>query len=155
MAVTFEKETTTSIPQDKVFKVFVLESDSIIPKIIPNMKVEFVQGNGEPGTIKKTTFGEGGDAKYIKTKVEATDKDNFTHSYSIFEGEPWMPELEKTTFEIKVEASADGGSVIKSTSKYIPKPGCVISEEKVKAGSEKAFGMFKAIEAYVLANPDV
>ncbi|XP_050210875.1 major allergen Pru av 1-like [Mercurialis annua] len=153
--VTFEKETTTSLSQDKVFKVFILQSDSIIPKIMPQVKIEFVEGNGGPGSIKKTTFGQGNDAKYIKSEIEATDKDNFTHCYTIFEGEPWQEGLDKTSFEVKVSASSDGGSIIKSTSKYYPKPGCEINEERIKIGADKAFDMFKAIEAYVLANPDV
>ena len=42
-------------------KAFVLEADSIIPKILPQAvkSVEILEGNGGPGTIKKTTFAEG------------------------------------------------------------------------------------------------
>ncbi|EEF45613.1 major allergen Pru ar 1 [Ricinus communis] len=152
--LTFEKEITTSIPQAKMFKVFILESDTLIPKIMPQVSIEFLEGNGGPGTIKKTSFAEGGEIKYIKTKIEATDKDNFIHCYNVIGGEPWMDELEKTSYEIKIVASPDGGSIVKSISKYYPKEGCQINEERVKAGAEKAFSMFKAIEAYVLANPD-
>ncbi|EEF27220.1 major allergen Pru ar 1 [Ricinus communis] len=152
--VTFEKEITTSVPQAKMFKAFILESDTLIPKVLPQVSIEFLEGNGGPGTIKKTSFAEGGEVKYIKTRVEATDKDNFTHCYSVIGGEPWMDGLEKTSYEIKVMASPDGGSIVKSISKYYPKEGCKINEERVKAGAEKAFGMFKAVEAYVLANPD-
>ncbi|OMO77767.1 hypothetical protein COLO4_25008 [Corchorus olitorius] len=30
-----------------------------------------------------------------------------------------------------------------------------IKEEEIKAGKEKALGLYKAVEAYLLANPDV
>ncbi|EEF43101.1 Major allergen Pru ar, putative [Ricinus communis] len=98
---------------------------------------------------------EGSEIKHIKTKVESTNKDNFTHCYSVIGGEPWMDELKKTYYEIKVVASSDGGSIIKSISKYYPKEGHELNEERIKAGAEKAFGIFNAIEAYVLANSDV
>ncbi|XP_050220325.1 major allergen Pru ar 1-like [Mercurialis annua] len=150
---TLEKEITTAVPQDKMFKVFVLESHTLIPKIVPSISIEILEGTGGPGTIKKTSFSQG-DIKYIKTKVDSTDKENFTHSYSIIGGEPWMPELEKVSYEVKVLASPDGGSICKSTSTYYPKEGCEIDEEKIKAGADKAQGLFKIVEAYLLANPD-
>ncbi|KAF2313860.1 hypothetical protein GH714_018372 [Hevea brasiliensis] len=78
--VTLEKEITVAIPPAKTFKVFVLESDTAIPSILPQAvkTVEIIEGNGGPGTIKKITFGEGGDFKYMKSKVEVVDKDTLT-----------------------------------------------------------------------------
>ncbi|KAF2313852.1 hypothetical protein GH714_018330 [Hevea brasiliensis] len=139
-----------------MFKVFVLEADTAIPSIVPQAvkSVEIIEGNGGPGTIKKTTFAEGKEYKYIKTKVEAVDKDNFKNSYSIIEAEPKLDVIEKISYEIEIVASPDGGSIIKSTSKYFPKGNSQINEEQVKTGAEKALGLFKAVEAYLLANPD-
>ena len=42
----------------------------------------------------------------------------------------------------------------KNRSIYNTKGDAEISEEKIKEGKEKAMSMFKAIEAYLLANPD-
>ena len=50
--------------------------------------------------------------------------------------------------------SPDGGSICKSTSKYHTKGDFEITEDQIKAGKEKAMGMFKAVEAYLLAHPD-
>ncbi|KAF2313861.1 hypothetical protein GH714_018375 [Hevea brasiliensis] len=149
--LTFQKETATAIPPAKMFKVFVLEADTAIPSIVPQAvkSVEIIEGNGGPGTIKKTTF-----AEVYKTKVEAVDKDNFKNSYSIIEAEPKLDVIEKISYEIEIVASPDGGSIIKSTSKYFPKGNSQINEEQVKTGAEKALGLFKAVEAYLLANPD-
>ncbi|XVE82211.1 hypothetical protein DITRI_Ditri15bG0129300 [Diplodiscus trichospermus] len=90
----------------------------------------------------------------MKQKVEALDKENFLYSYSVIEGDALMNKLEKITYETKLEPSATGGSVCKSTSKYYIIGDFELKEEGIKAGKEKALGMFKAIEAYLLANPD-
>ena len=58
---TYEDEVTCSIPQSKMFKAGILDSDNLIPKIMPQTikYVEILQGDGGPGTIKKIHFGEG------------------------------------------------------------------------------------------------
>ncbi|KAJ9181862.1 hypothetical protein P3X46_005909 [Hevea brasiliensis] len=144
----YEAEVATGIPPAKMFKVFVLDADDIIPQILPQVikSIEILEGNGGPGTIKKTTFAEGIEFKYVKNKIEAIDKDYFTYSYTSIEGEPWIDTLEKIYYEVKIVPSADGGVIVRSM-----KP---INESLIKAGEEKIMGMFKAIEAYLLANPD-
>ncbi|MBA0710652.1 hypothetical protein Golax_009924, partial [Gossypium laxum] len=54
----------------------------------------------------------------------------------------------------KLEASPDGGSICKTSSKYYTIGEFELKEEGIEMGKEKALGMFKAIEAYLLANPD-
>ncbi|KAF2313857.1 hypothetical protein GH714_018362 [Hevea brasiliensis] len=154
--LTFEREMATTIPPTKMFKVFVLEADTAIPKILPQVvkNVEIIEGNGGPGTIKRTSFAEGREVKYIKTQIDATDKDNFTHCYSAIGGDPWMDALEKVSYEIKMVSSSDGGSIIKTTTKYYPKENGEINEDQIKIGAEKGLALFKAVEAYLLANPD-
>ncbi|WCJ20479.1 Major strawberry allergen Fra a 1-A [Euphorbia peplus] len=154
--LTIERELTTAIPPATMFKIFVSENHIYLPKIVPTISVEVVEGNGGPGTIKKTTFnGDATQLKYIKTKTETTDVENFSHSYIIIDSDPQPEKVEKATMEIKMEASANGGSIIKSCSKYYPKENCEVDEEKIKAGAEKALGLFKVVEALILANPDI
>ncbi|XP_022761237.1 major allergen Pru av 1-like [Durio zibethinus] len=153
---TYESEVVTSIPPAKMFKACILDGDKLIPKVVPLAfkSVEYVEGNGEPGSIKKVTFGEGSQFNYVKQKIETLDKENFMYGYSIIEGDALMNTLEKITYETKLEPSSTGGSVCKTTSKYYTKGDFEIKEEGIKAGKEKASGMFKVIEAYLLANPD-
>ncbi|WCJ20478.1 Major strawberry allergen Fra a 1-A [Euphorbia peplus] len=154
--LTIERELTTAIPPATMFKIFVSENHIYLPKIVPTISVEVVEGNGGPGTIKKTTFnGDATQLKYIKTKTEATDVENFSHSYIIIDSDPQPEKVEKATMEIKMEASANGGSIIKSCSKYYPKENCEVDEEKIKTGVEKALGLFKVVETLILANPDI
>ncbi|WCJ18647.1 Major strawberry allergen Fra a 1.07 [Euphorbia peplus] len=116
-----------------------------------------------PGTIKRLPlkatslfiYNAATQLKYIKTKTEATDIENFSHSYIIIDSDPQPEKVEKATMEIKMEASANGGSIIKSCSKYYPKENCEVDEEKIKAGAENALGLFKVVEDLILANPDI
>ncbi|KAK2970442.1 hypothetical protein RJ640_015538 [Escallonia rubra] len=157
VAVTYDMEIPSSIPAPKLFKAFVLDSHNLIPKILPAAvkSVEFVEGNGGAGSIKLITFGEGtSQLKHMKQRVDGLDKENFTYSYSVVEGNALMGELESISYHIKVVPSADGGSVCKNRSFYHMKGDSMITEEQIKAGKEKAMGIFKAVEAYLLANPD-
>ncbi|GKU85382.1 hypothetical protein SLEP1_g61 [Rubroshorea leprosula] len=153
---TYEMEVTTAMPPAKMFKAFVLDADHLIPKIVPQAikDVELVEGNGGPGSIKKITFGEGSQFKYVKHKIDGIDKENFTYSYSVIEGDALMNTLEKICYETKFVAAPDGGSICKSSSKYYTIGDIEIKEEDIKAGKEKALGLFKAVEAYLSANPD-
>ncbi|XP_059627109.1 major allergen Pru ar 1-like [Cornus florida] len=153
--ICYDIEITSSIPPAKMFKAFVLDADTLIPKILPQAikSVEILEGDGGPGTIKLTTFGEGSQYQSVKQRVDGIDKENFTYAYSIIEGDALMG-VESISYEIKIEASADGGSICKNSSKYYTKGDAQINEEQIKGGKEKASGMFKAIEAYLLANPD-
>ncbi|MBA0797735.1 hypothetical protein Gohar_008403 [Gossypium harknessii] len=153
---TYESKIVTAIPPAKMFKACILDGDTLIPQILPQAfkSVEYIEGNGEAGSIKKVTFGEGSQFKYMKQKVEAVDKDKFVYIYSVIEGDALMDKLEKITYETQLETSPDGGSVCKTTSKYYTIGEFELKEEGIKAGKEKALGMFKAIEAYLLANPN-
>lgn len=90
----------------------------------------------------------------MKHRVDELDKEKLVYSYTIIEGDALMGTLEKISNELNFEAGPDGGCICKSTSKYYTKEGVEIKEEQIKAGKEKAMGMFKAIESYLLANPD-
>ncbi|XVE82212.1 hypothetical protein DITRI_Ditri15bG0129400 [Diplodiscus trichospermus] len=140
---TYESEVVTSIPAAKMFKACILDGDKLIPKIVPHAfkSVEYIEGNGS-------------EFNYMKQKVEALDKENFVYSYSVIEGDALMNKLEKITYETKLEPSATGGSVCKTTSKYYTIGDFELKEEGIKAGKEEALGLFKAVEAYLLANPD-
>ncbi|KAA8527410.1 hypothetical protein F0562_034875 [Nyssa sinensis] len=130
--ITFDMEITCSIPPAKMFKAFVLDADNLIPKILPQAINHL---------------------KCVKHRVDVIDKENFRYHYSIIEGDALMGILESISYEIKIEATADGGSICKNTSKYHTKGDGHITEEHIKSGKEKASGMFKAVEAYLLANP--
>ena len=103
---------------------------------------------------KTCVYFAGSQFKYVKHRIDEVDHANFSYGYSVIEGDVVSGIIEKISYEIKIVASPDGGSLLKSTSKYHTKGNHEIKEEEVKAGKEKAAGLFKAVEAYLLAHPD-
>ncbi|MGI4370281.1 pathogenesis-related BetVI family protein [Klebsiella pneumoniae] len=154
-AITYDMEIPSSISAEKMFKAFVLDGDTIIPKALPHAitGVQTLEGDGGVGTIKLTTFGEGSVHKSVKHRVDGLDKENYTYSYSIIEGGA-LDVFESISYHIKIVATPDGGCICKNRSIYTPKCDAQVSEEEIKAGKERASGIFKKVEAYLLANPD-
>ncbi|XP_027087727.1 major allergen Pru ar 1 [Coffea arabica] len=160
--ITCNYEVASSVPPARLFKAFILD-DNLIPKIFPQAikSVEIIEGDGGVGTIKLITFGEGCHIKSAKHRVDGLDKNNFTYTYTVTESDAFSAELEKITCVIKIEASADGGSICKTSSTYHIKDSVQVTEEQAEAGKEKiksakerALAMFKAVETYLQANPD-
>ncbi|XP_058760832.1 ABA-responsive protein ABR18-like [Vicia villosa] len=113
----------------KLFKAVVHDADVIVPNVVDSIKtVEIVEGNGGPGTVKKITFVEGGQTLYVLHKVEAIDDAKFEYNYTIVGGFGISDIVEKISFEAKLV--------------------------EVEEGKAKGDALFKAIEGYVLANPN-
>ncbi|PHU21546.1 Major allergen Pru ar 1 [Capsicum chinense] len=150
---TYAHESTTTVAPTRLFKALVLDSDNLIPKVMPDVKdIETVDGDE---TIKKMNFVEGGPIKYLKHKIHVVDEKNLVSKYSLVEGDVLGDKLESITYEVKFEASGNGGCVCKTTSEYHTKGDHVVSEEEHNVGKEKAIDLLKAVEAYLLANPSV
>ncbi|KAK5840682.1 hypothetical protein PVK06_009585 [Gossypium arboreum] len=132
-----------------MFKACILDGDNLILKIVPQVfkSVEYIAGNGEPGSIKKPI-------QLHEAEGWSTRQRKFLYIYSVTEGDALMNKLEKITYETKLEASPHGGSICKTTCKYYTIGDFELKEEGIKAGKEKAYGIFKAIEAYLLTNPN-
>ena len=62
--------------------------------------------------------------------------------------------LEKISYETKLVASPDGGSIVKTVSKYHTIGDHEIKEEEVKEGKEKASHLFKLLEGYLKDHPE-
>ncbi|KAG5555180.1 hypothetical protein RHGRI_012649 [Rhododendron griersonianum] len=92
--------------------------------------------------------------KCVKNRVDVIDKENFTYSYSVIEGDALADVFESISYHIKIVPAPDGGSICKNRSIYNTKGDAQVTEEQIKSGKEKASSIFKALEAYLLANPD-
>nr|QOL10867.1 pathogenesis-related 10 Que ac 1.0201 [Quercus acutissima] len=152
----YESEDASVIPPARLFKAFVLDSDNLIPKVEPQAikSTEIIEGNGGPGTIRKITFGEGSHFKQAKHRTDVLDPENFTYSFSVIEGDALFDKLEKISTETKIVASPDGGSIVKTTSKYQTKGDIQLPDEQIREGKEQASRLFRAVEAYLVAHPD-
>lgn len=95
-----------------------------------------------------------GESKFVLHKIESVDEANLGYSYSVVGGVGLPDTVEKITFECKLAAGANGGSAGKLTVKYQTKGDAQPNQDQLKTGKAKADALFKAIEAYLLANPD-
>ncbi|KAK4769947.1 hypothetical protein SAY87_030479 [Trapa incisa] len=145
-------EITSTVSPAKMFQAFVLESDHIFPKVHPHAfkSIELVEGDGGVGSIKKITFAEE-HIKHAKHRIDLLDKEKFVYHYTWIEGDALMKVFEKISYEIKFEAHHHG-SVCKVTTKFFVIGDVNLDEEKLEAGKEKFIGLFRAVEAHVLAN---
>ncbi|XP_028756702.1 class-10 pathogenesis-related protein 1-like [Neltuma alba] len=151
---TFSEENISAVAPATLYKALVFDGDNLVPKVVDAVQsIEILQGTGAAGTIRRINYLEDGKLHYAKHKVEAVDKDNFVYNYALVESDIFPETLEKIAVETKLAAAPNGGSVVKVTVNYVTKGDAKPSEEELKIGKQKGDGLFKAVEAYVLANP--
>ncbi|KAD4888268.1 hypothetical protein R6Q59_034663 [Mikania micrantha] len=152
--VTLEVEVPSKFPAHRVFKAF-SDFDIIAPKVNPQVfkSIETVEGNGDVGTIKIFTFGDGVPFKSAKYKVDALDTSNHSYSYSFIEGDNLIGILDSINYHISV-VPFDGGCVFKQTVKYNCKGDEKPPEEFLKKEKELYEITYKAIEEYAAAHPE-
>ncbi|XP_008223331.1 PREDICTED: major allergen Pru ar 1-like [Prunus mume] len=155
--ITCTDEYTSPISPARLFKALVLDAHNLVPNLMPQAvkSIDTLQGDGRAGSIKQINFAEGSQLKSVTNRVDQVDEENFVYGYTLIEGDALvMEKLEYVSYEVKFEAAEDGGSKNKMVSKYHTKGDFVLQEEDIKAGREKALGMYKVVEAYLLLNPD-
>lgn len=89
--------------------------------------------------------------KSMKQRIDAIDKEAMTYSYSVIGGDILLGKLESIVNNFTVVATEEG-CIVKSVSVYTPIGDQVIPEENIKEATEQSSLMFKAVEAYLLAN---
>ncbi|XP_031099217.1 major allergen Pru ar 1-like [Ipomoea triloba] len=153
---TFTEEHTSPVAPSRIFKASIIDSHNLIPKLMPQAikSIQILQGDGGAGSIKQINFHEGSNFKSIKYQVDELNEGTFTYKYTLVEGDALMDKLEKITYEVQFEKTPQGGSISKVTSKYYTKGDFKLNEEEIKAGKEKVMGMYKAVEAFLLQNPE-
>lgn len=98
-------------------------------------------------------IGVGTQSKHMKHKIDVLDKENLVYKYTLIEGDMLGDKLERIVYEVKFVPVSDGKCCLKMMSEYHTVGNFELNEEEVKSGKERAMGMFKAIEKYLLDNP--
>ncbi|KAG8480856.1 hypothetical protein CXB51_025496 [Gossypium anomalum] len=150
--VSYEFEVTSQIAPARLFKAFLPRFGPRLP--LMQSRVLSSKGDASPGSIVKITFVEGLPYQYMKHQIGGHDENNFSYSYSMIEGGPLGDKLEKISYENQFVAAADGGSICKSSMKYYTVGDYVITEDEIKTLIKGSEVVYKAIEAYLLANPN-
>ncbi|XP_030463084.2 major allergen Pru ar 1-like [Syzygium oleosum] len=148
---TFTDVYTSTIPPKKI--ALIVDSHNLIPKLMPQSikSINIVQGNGGAGSIKQINFIEGSQLSSMKNRVDELNKETFTYKYTMIN---LMDKFESIACEVKFEPTPDGASKNKMTNTYYTKGNVELKEKDIKAGKERALGMYKVAEAYLLQNPN-
>lgn len=88
----------------------------------------------------------------MKQRIDAIDKEALTYNYTIIEGDILLGFIESINNHISFVPTADGGCTVKNTIIFTTKGEAVVPEENIKYATETNNAIFKAVEAYLLAN---
>ena len=154
--ITFTEEYTSPISPTRLFKALVIDDHILIPKLLPQAvkSIEIIQGDGRAGSITQITFAEGSQFSTVKNRIDELNEKTYSYKYTVIEGDALADKLELIVHEVQFEATVEGGSENKMTTKYHTKGDVVIKEEEIKADKEKVLSMYKVVEGYLLQNPD-
>ncbi|KAF8041655.1 hypothetical protein BT93_A0297 [Corymbia citriodora subsp. variegata] len=110
-ATTISQELTCPISPARMFKALIVESNALIPKLLPQFikSVELVQGDGGAGSIEQVNFTEASHFKYVKHRINGLNNEKF-ECHNGLNNEKFECQYTKS-IEVKFEAASDGGSV--------------------------------------------
>eukprot|EP01018_Ginkgo_biloba_P028141 Gb_32990 [translate_table: standard] len=152
-------EIVSPLPPSRLWKALIKDGHNLLPKLLPEFisTIDILQGDGASvGTIKQFNFTAANKKfNYTKDRVDELDEEKFVYKYTALEGGLIGSKVSTATFEIKFESTADGGTKSTFTSKFETISDSLPSEVEVEELKAETSGMFKAVEAYLLANPTV
>ncbi|KAJ0976315.1 hypothetical protein J5N97_018280 [Dioscorea zingiberensis] len=156
MAAGFTIEIPTKLPASRVFQAGCMNVHKVAPVVIPEMVTggELLNGDGDVGTIKHLKFTNALPYSYHKERVDKLDKENYESVCTLIEGGDLGTKVSSAVYHEKLTPTADGGCIFKMTAEYTINPGVNV-DEYVNEDKEQAIGLFKALEAYLLANPNL
>ncbi|KAK3417995.1 hypothetical protein EUGRSUZ_H03974 [Eucalyptus grandis] len=133
---------TSTIPPKRLSKALIVDSQNLIPKLMPQAinNIDIIQGDGGTGSSQ---------LRSMKNRVDELNEETFTYNYTMID---LTEKFESIGYEVKFEPTPDGKSKNKMTSTYYTKGNFKLEEEDI--GPEKrTLGMYEVVEAYLLQNP--
>ncbi|XP_068659286.1 major strawberry allergen Fra a 1-3-like [Aristolochia californica] len=156
MAVTgFSFELESPVNAARIFKAAVLDSQSVMPKAMPQVvsSASLLQGDGGVGSVKQFKFTEIVPLSHVNQRIDVLDETNLEYKYTVTEGSYLGTKVTSALYHIKIEPSA-GGSICKASAEYETTEEVELTEEEINIGKDGLLGTIKAVEAFLLANPD-
>ncbi|KAM0899193.1 hypothetical protein ACQ4PT_021488 [Festuca glaucescens] len=150
---TLEIESPVAAP--RLFKAGVMDWHTLAPKLAPHIiaSAHPVEGEGGVGSVRQFNFTSAMPFSVMKEKLDFLDMEKCECKSTLLEGGGIGITIETATSHIKVEATANGGSVVKVETTYKLLPGAEVKDEITNA-KDSLTNIFKAAEAYLIANPD-
>ncbi|KAL6649776.1 hypothetical protein ACP70R_014000 [Stipagrostis hirtigluma subsp. patula] len=152
---TWTLEIASPVAAPRLFRAAVMDWHTLAPKLASHVVASAhpVDGNGNVGSIRQFNFTSGMPFSFMKERLEFLDANKCECKSTLIEGGGIGVAIETATSHIKVEPAASGGSLVKVDSTYKLLPGVDVKDEVAKA-KESVTAIFKAAEAYLVANPD-
>ena len=88
----------------------------------------------------------------MTVRTDAVNKEALTYDSTVIDGDILLEFIESIETHMVVVPTADGGSITKTTAIFHTKGDAVVPEENIKFADEQNTALFKAIEAYLIAN---
>ncbi|XP_039163137.1 pathogenesis-related protein STH-2 [Eucalyptus grandis] len=130
-ATSFTQELICPIAPARILKALIVESNTLIPKLLPQFiksvrswrkaTVEPVQGDSGAGSTEQN----------VKHQIDKLDKENFMCRNTMIEGDALGDKLQSIDYEVKFEATSDGGSVCRMASKDNSEKALQVEEEEI------------------------
>ncbi|VAI83976.1 unnamed protein product [Triticum turgidum subsp. durum] len=149
------QEIESAVTAPGLFRAGVMDWHTLAPKLAPQIvaRAHPVEGEGGIGSVRQFNFTSAMPFNLMKERLEFIDVDKCECKSALIEGGGIGTAIETGTSHIKVEPAANGGSVVKVESTYKLLPGVEVNDEITKA-KDSVTAIFKAAEAYLIANPD-
>ncbi|KAI3936464.1 hypothetical protein MKX01_028094 [Papaver californicum] len=155
-AISFNEEYSSPVAPHRMFIALFLDAHNIMPKIIPSIKsIDFVSGDGGPGSIQQVNMVDESPVKFMKLRLDSKEENNLVSKYTVIECDAFEDKIDYVSNELKFEAGPNGGCIVKAKTTYHPKGDIILNEEEIKVGKEKAKGVYKVIESYLVENPEI
>ncbi|KAK4741615.1 hypothetical protein SAY87_025203 [Trapa incisa] len=165
--LSFAQELESPISPRRLFKALMLDSHTLLPKFMPHSidSIVFCQGHGDVGSIKQTYFspGKGSMASFLSTskfaaylifsyathRMDELDVEHCRCKYTLIDSDIIDDQkLKMVEYEAEFVSDSHGRCICKISSKYCTDGDIEFRDEDIE------FGKDKAMDVYLLANPD-
>uniref|UniRef100_A0ACD5WYP7 Uncharacterized protein n=1 Tax=Avena sativa TaxID=4498 RepID=A0ACD5WYP7_AVESA len=152
---TLEIESKVAAP--RLFKAGVIDWHTLAPKLASHIITSAHPiGGGDGvgiGSVRQFNFTSAMPFSFKKERLDFLDADKCECKSTLIEGGGIGTTIETATSHIKIEPTANGGSVVKVDSTFKLMPGVEVKDAITKA-KDSVTNIFKAAEAYLVANPE-
>ncbi|KAL5983639.1 hypothetical protein ACLOJK_017729 [Asimina triloba] len=146
----------------RMFKAWVLEGHVLMPKIMPHIVsgASLVKGDGGPGSIRRFNFTDVLPFTHVDEHIEVVDEENLELRFSMKETARGDGRVISASYLMQFQPYENNGSttaaasICRTVAVYnTAAGGAEAKKEEIISGKEGVLGMFKDIEAYLIANP--
>ncbi|GLJ10575.1 hypothetical protein SUGI_0130960 [Cryptomeria japonica] len=142
----------------RLWNAFVKDGHNLMPRQAPEIfsSITLLYGDGGLGTIRQINLTPANkDFSYVKERVEEVDEEKLVYRYSHVEGGLLGKRLASNSYEFKYIPKAGGGCICSYVIHFDTLPGIPPEEGKAKEIKQTSTALFRKIEAYLLANPNL